>query len=229
MLKKLIRQLRKSNNLTQEDVAEYLHIQRSTYSRYENGTNSVSIDVLCRLADLFNVSTDFLLSRGGGSQSDDNSNFISLYSNADHVHREIALAILKMGQCEQEHNDLSEFGICDFKTKEKTGVSSSGVYCSNHTSFIDYAVIARDDSMKDSGIDKGDYVIVRPQRYVRFGDLSLVRISKRILIRKVYETNDKIKLVPSNDMYTEEQYEKADDISIIGRVIDIVKQISDKI
>ena len=55
--------LRKHHNLTQRDVANYLSIAQPSYIRYENGTAEPTLDNLSRLADLFDVSSDYLIGR----------------------------------------------------------------------------------------------------------------------------------------------------------------------
>jgi len=52
----LIRQLRRRNGLTQQQVADFLHIDRSTYAYYESGRTKTSIEVLLRLARLYKIS-----------------------------------------------------------------------------------------------------------------------------------------------------------------------------
>ncbi len=54
---------RKLNKLTQTEVADYLHISQPSYIRYENGTAEPSLDNLVKLADLFDVTVDYLLGR----------------------------------------------------------------------------------------------------------------------------------------------------------------------
>ncbi len=56
--------LRKEQHLTQEDVAVYLGLSRSTYTCYEVGTSMPSAQNLCAIADLFSVNLDYLLGRG---------------------------------------------------------------------------------------------------------------------------------------------------------------------
>ena len=60
--KRLIEQ-RKMNKLTQRQLADYLHIAQPSYIRYENGSAEPSFDNLVKLADLFDVSIDYLLGR----------------------------------------------------------------------------------------------------------------------------------------------------------------------
>ena len=48
-------------DMTQEQIAAYLGMKQSQYSRYERGLRDVPSDVLIRLALLYNTSTDFIL------------------------------------------------------------------------------------------------------------------------------------------------------------------------
>lgn len=58
-----IRNLREDNDLTQQQVADKLIINRRTYAAYENGINSMTPDTLCKIADLYGTSVDYLLGR----------------------------------------------------------------------------------------------------------------------------------------------------------------------
>ena len=60
---KRIRDLRKDNDLKQKDLAEYLSIDQSTYSDYENGKINIPIEMLIRIADYYKVSLDYLVER----------------------------------------------------------------------------------------------------------------------------------------------------------------------
>ncbi|MTI48253.1 MAG: helix-turn-helix transcriptional regulator [Firmicutes bacterium] len=60
---KKIRTLRKNNNITQGDLADKLKVARSTIGMIETNQREPSNDLLTRIADLFNVSTDYLLGR----------------------------------------------------------------------------------------------------------------------------------------------------------------------
>ena len=56
-----IRDLRENNNLTQSEVAKYLHIKQNTYSQYENGQRQLPLACLIALAKLYKTSTDYIL------------------------------------------------------------------------------------------------------------------------------------------------------------------------
>ena len=52
----LLKKLRKENGLTQQQVADFLHLDRSTYAYYESGRTKINIDILIRLSNFFQVS-----------------------------------------------------------------------------------------------------------------------------------------------------------------------------
>lgn len=56
-----IRDLRTDRGLTQEAVANYLHVKQNTYSQYEVGTTRFPLDVVVKLAEYFDVSVDYLV------------------------------------------------------------------------------------------------------------------------------------------------------------------------
>jgi len=57
-----IKNLRESQGWTQFDLAEKLNVKQPTINRYENG-RVPEPGMLCKIADLFNVTTDYLLGR----------------------------------------------------------------------------------------------------------------------------------------------------------------------
>ncbi len=57
----ILKTLRKSKNLSQGEVADFLGIDRSTYTKYELG-KIPDVSVIARLSAYYNVSTDGILS-----------------------------------------------------------------------------------------------------------------------------------------------------------------------
>lgn len=63
MLFPRIRDMREDSDLTQAQVAEYLGIAQTVYSRYERGFQTIPLPLLIKLADYYNVSLDYLTGR----------------------------------------------------------------------------------------------------------------------------------------------------------------------
>lgn len=56
-----LKQLRKSKNLYQKDIADYLGIERTTYVKYENNTIIPNIEILKKLAEFYDVTVDYII------------------------------------------------------------------------------------------------------------------------------------------------------------------------
>jgi len=63
LLGERIRESRLKNNMTQQVLADLLHVSKTTISGYENNTKTPSIYNLEKLANTFNVSIDYLFGR----------------------------------------------------------------------------------------------------------------------------------------------------------------------
>ncbi len=55
--------LRKELKMSQSDIGEFLDILQTVYSRYERGHTTIPVEHLIKLADLYNVSVDYILGR----------------------------------------------------------------------------------------------------------------------------------------------------------------------
>lgn len=84
-----ISELRKDRNIKQKDISKVLNVAISTVSNYETGSHEPDLTNLCKLADMLDVSTDYLLGRTNLT--------ISINSLADSVGEDITKTdILKM-------------------------------------------------------------------------------------------------------------------------------------
>lgn len=58
-----IKELRDEKGMSQKELAEMLDIHRTAVAKYEAGANGAKTEILERLANIFDVSTDYLLGR----------------------------------------------------------------------------------------------------------------------------------------------------------------------
>ena len=63
MIYENIRNLREDHDKLQIEIAEYLNVKQTTYSKYERGAINVPIEVFIKLADYYDVSIDYLVGR----------------------------------------------------------------------------------------------------------------------------------------------------------------------
>ena len=65
-----IKELRQKRNLSLRDLASELNIAYSSLGKYERGDQQPSFDTLIKIADYFNVTTDYLIGRSDGKTTD---------------------------------------------------------------------------------------------------------------------------------------------------------------
>lgn len=65
-----IKNLRIDADLKQEELAEIVGISQQTISRYESESTKIDAEILKRIADYFNVSTDYILYRTNKPNND---------------------------------------------------------------------------------------------------------------------------------------------------------------
>jgi transcriptional regulator with XRE-family HTH domain len=58
-----IRNLREDSDRRQQDLADYLNVKQTTYSKYELGKINVPVEVFIKLADYYDVTIDYLVGR----------------------------------------------------------------------------------------------------------------------------------------------------------------------
>jgi transcriptional regulator with XRE-family HTH domain len=61
MFFKRLYDLRIDNDMTQQQVADYLVCNRQVYARYERGQREIPVSMLIKLTKLYNTSSDYIL------------------------------------------------------------------------------------------------------------------------------------------------------------------------
>lgn len=67
----LLTELRRDMGMTQKELAKKLYVSTGTISNYEKGVHYPDVDKLMDLANIFNVTTDYLLGRCASRSSPD--------------------------------------------------------------------------------------------------------------------------------------------------------------
>lgn len=63
MISNTLKNLRENQKLTQQDVADGISVNSSTYKNYEYGRREPDLKTVSKLADFYHVTTDYLLGR----------------------------------------------------------------------------------------------------------------------------------------------------------------------
>lgn len=64
-MKDKIKELRKAAKYSQEELAKRLNVHQTAVSQWEQGRTTPDLDTVKKLANIFNVSTDYLLDNNG--------------------------------------------------------------------------------------------------------------------------------------------------------------------
>ena len=110
-----LKHLREDAGYTQEELAKTLSVSKTTISHYEIGLNMPNIVTLLQIADLFNVSLDYLMGRLSVRMPHDimhkqfvkgtnNASLIERLNTLDTKHRQIIIDLLN---CVEADNYLN--------------------------------------------------------------------------------------------------------------------------
>lgn len=199
----ILKSLREQHGLSQQEVADKLGIDRTTYVKYESGS-SKPVRKLSELAALFGVTTDYLL----GNDVDPNK--LSNYLGPVVENKKIPIiGSVKCGPNGLAYEYLEGYIFVD---DSLTG---------DVTAFV-----CKGDSMKDIGISDGDIAIVRRQRTIENGELAVVIINgeEGTLKRVRYHDNVMI-LEAANPAYPPRIFsgKEMNVVKIFGKVIQVRK------
>lgn len=193
MLGNRIKALREELGLKQEELANKMSVSPSSIGMYETNKREPNNELILKLAQFFNVSTDYLL----GKIDTRNNNIVKIP----------ILGTVKAG-----YDWLAEENIVDYITL-KENIPNVGEY---------YALRITGDSMLPL-LAEGDLVIVHDQDDVESGQTAVVLINgEEATVKKVVKTNEGIELHAMNPYYPVRKFTFEDmqkiPVKIIGRV-----------
>lgn len=93
-----LRTIRMQHGYTQKDIADLANINQTTYSGYENKISQPTVAVLTRIADVYDVSLDYLAGR--------TDNIYGLYATAEHETDSSRELVDRMKMIEEELTNL---------------------------------------------------------------------------------------------------------------------------
>ena len=78
-----IRSLRKEKMLSQEQLGKLIGVSKVSVSGYESGNRIPSINILEKMVDVFNISTDYILGREINAVCEDDNSINVILSSQD--------------------------------------------------------------------------------------------------------------------------------------------------
>lgn len=242
-----IRKLRESRNMTQTELSEILGMKTyTTVSKWEKNENFPKCKDLKKLAEIFNVTSDYLLGLsdtklGKITTQNDHPEILTIYNQLEEPKQEKVLDYAKEQLDEQENSKI--VSIFD-KPQDDDYITDyvEGLVAAGHGTFQednlhmevklraedvpeDYDTIAKvaGDSMEPM-IEDNDLLFIRVTSQVDINDIGIFQINGKNFVKKLKRDYDGSWYLQSlNSGYEEIHLSENDDIRTIGEVVDIYK------
>ena len=199
-----LKQLRLKKSLSQQNVADYLGINRTTYVKYETGTSNPNVARLSKLAAFFGVSPDYLLETPSPK---DLTNYVELPPENKKLP---IIGTVKCGPDGLAFQYLEGYILIGEEYKGDV-----------------IAFRCRGDSMKDLGINSDDIAIVRQQEDVENGELAIVVVNgEEGMLKRVRKFEGGIILESANSEYHPRIItgKELETVHIVGKVLEVRKK-----
>ena len=243
-----IRKLRESRNMTQTELSEILGMKTyTTVSKWEKNENFPKGKDLKKLAEIFNVTSDYLLGLsdtklGKITTQNEHPEILTIYNKLEEPKQEKVLSYAKDQLEEQESsNIISIFNKSqndDYITDYVEGLVAAG-----HGTFQednlhmevrlraedvpeDYDTIAKvaGDSMEPM-IEDNDLLFIRGTNQVDINDIGIFQINGKNFVKKLKrDYNGGWYLQSLNNSYEEIHLTENDDIRTIGEVVNVYRE-----
>lgn len=193
-------QIRKSKKLRQQDVADRIGVQRSTYGKYETGDSEPDLKMLKKLAEFFGTTVEYLI-----GNTDDPSP-----SKTD------ATRIPVVGRVEAGIAREAIQDIVDWEEIDPEMLRGGAEYI---------GLVIHGKSMEPR-MKEGDVVIVRIQDDCDTGDIAIVFVNgDEATCKKIKKTPEGVLLIPFNDAFEPMFYTNQEIIDlpvrIFGKVVEL--------
>lgn len=196
MLSERIKRLRVARGLTQQNVADAVHTDKTNVSSWENGRYTPGKTTLALLADFFNVSTDYLLGRTDNPLP----NIVDL---GDETLCPLVGQVVAGMPIEAQEN-LEGYIYISYKPADEY-----------------FALRVHGESMVGAGIPDGAIVVVHKQNYADNRQIVVAMLNGEQTVKRFLRVDDTIILQPENPSLSPIVVSKKDDLLILG----VVKEV----
>lgn len=199
MLAENLRKLRRSKGLTQNDLGKLLNVSNGTIAMWETAKRQPDIEMVTKIANLFNVSTDYLLNNKEAPKKKGV--------------RTPVLGTIPAGIPIEAIEDILDY------EEISEEMASRGEF---------FALKVRGTSMSPE-ITDGEIAIIRQQDDANTGDICVVMVNGYdATLKRIKKSNKGILLVPTNMLEFEPVFYTNEDIinlpvRIIGKVVETRK------
>jgi hypothetical protein len=244
-----IRKLRESRNMTQTELSEILGMKTyTTVSKWEKNENFPKGKDLKKLAEIFNVTSDYLLGLsdtelGKITTQNEHPEILTIYNQLEEPKQEKVLSYAKDQLEEQESSNI--ISIFDKSQDDEDYITDyvEGLVAAGHGTFQednlhmevrlraedvpeDYGTIAKvaGDSMEPM-IEDNDLLFIKVTNQVDLNDIGIFQINGKNFVKKLKrDYNGGWYLQSLNNSYEEIHLTEEDDIRTIGKVVSVYRE-----
>lgn len=219
-LGKRIRILRERKNWTQTELSQELGMKTyTTVSKWESDENFPKGKDLKKLAELFGVSSDYLLGLSTVSKQDD---ITTIYNQLVPPRQEKVYNFAERQLEEQNRKVVPLFGTTAANPTELSygDINMEDTIEINVPKKAECALVVKGDSMEPE-YQNGDIVFYKSQPAVENGEMAIVEIDDDgVTLKKVYYNydDDKVVLRSLNGKYEDRELEP-ERVRILGKVV----------
>ena len=244
-----IRKLRESRNMTQTELSEILGMKTyTTVSKWEKNENFPKGKDLKKLAEIFNVTSDYLLGLsdtklGKITTQNEHPEILTIYNQLEEPKQEKVLDYAK--EQLEEQNSSKIVSIFDKTKNDEDYITDyvEGLVAAGHGTFQednlhmkvklraedvpeDYDTIAKvaGDSMEPM-IEDNDLLFIKVTNQVDINDIGIFQINGKNFVKKLKrDYNGGWYLQSLNNSYEEIHLTEDDDIRTIGEVVSVYRE-----
>lgn len=211
-----IKDLRIKNNMTQRDLGRRVEVSTMTVGNWENGNKKPSAEALARLADVFNVSMDYIVGRKEHDLTAEELKLVTDYKNLDNHGKQVVLSLVEIEKQRVEEeklvaeiaagNKVIKF-IPRYQYASAAGAAAPigdesfevETVCNPVYAKADFSVRIQGDSMAPY-IRNGDIVYVIQTQDISVGDVGIFAVDGSTYCKQYYKDgNGDVTLVSANE------------------------------
>lgn len=199
-----IKSLREKKNISQTNLAKYIHASKQTVFKYENDIiTNIPMDKIKSIASILGVSPSYLM----GWENEYNEKNLMRYDNISPISVQ-KIPMLGEISC----------GKPLFANEERDSYVLAGTQIK-----ADFCLTCKGDSMINAGIYEGSIVFCKKQEIVENGEIAAVIINDEATLKRFYYYPEQAKLVlqAENPKYAPLVYikEELNEITVLGKAV----------
>lgn len=222
------------------EFARKLDLPKSSISRYFNKSRQLPINKINLFSDVLGVSSEYLLGIQtiASDRNKTQNELLNVYNKLE-INRQAKVYDYATEQLREQNNNNNVVDINDYIEEESEwyevkfygSVSAgTGLYLDDEqvetisfgTDMIptgtDFCLKVNGDSM-DPTFHDGDYVFIKRETDFRNGSIGVVIVNGDAYLKKIYITEDSIKLVSLNKKYKDITVTQDDTLKYVGTVV----------